>query len=170
MVLNQVSNSSLLTGFQRLMLFPVSILFFAACTEGYPTEGELIINPVELNQAQRLQAMNQLGKVAHPEVTWIYRALPSCIMEMTFRGFESAKQTFSMHLSGAGVDISFNKMDQIYGAQVAPRKGESLEERPVLLSKNWVDAIEMGNLIRSFQTGCQTSAAATVSINNTDPS
>ena len=90
-------------------------------------------------------------------------------MQMTVNGLESVKQTFSLQMSGAGVDFRCNKADQVYGVQVQPREGGSLEERPVLLSKTWLDAVEMINLVRSFQTGCQTSAA-TVSINNIDPS
>ena len=169
MVLNQPSDSSLVTGFQRLLLVPVVFLFFSACTEGYPTEDELAINPLELNQSQRLQAMNQLGQDAHPEMTWFYRALPSCTMQITVNGSESDQQTFSLQMSGAGVDISFNKAEKIYGVKVQPMEGGTLEERPVLLTKTWPDAIEMGNLVRSFQVGCQTSAAP-VSINNPTPS
>ena len=90
-------------------------------------------------------------------------------MQMTVNGLESVKQTFSLQMSGTGVGFSYNKADQVYGVQVQPREGGSLEERPVLLSKTWLDAVEMINLVRSFQTGSQTSAA-TVSINNIDPS
>ncbi|OGB53584.1 MAG: hypothetical protein A2503_05635 [Burkholderiales bacterium RIFOXYD12_FULL_59_19] len=169
MVLNQHPGSSLLTGFQRWMLVPFAILFFAACTEGYPTEDELIINPLELNQSQRLEAMNQLGKDAHPEMTWIYRALPSCTMQITVNGPKSGQQTFGLQMSGADVDISFNKAEKVYGVKVQPKEGDTLEERPVLLSKTWLDAIEMNNLVRSFQVGCQMSAGP-VSINNTNPS
>lgn len=168
-VLSQPSSDSLLNGFQRLMLVPFAILFFAACTEGYPTEDELIINPLELNQSQRLQAMNQLGQDAHPEMTWIYRALPSCTMQITVNGSESDRQTFSLQMSGAGVDIGFNKTEQIYGVKVQPKRGDTLEEQPVLLSKTWLDAIEMSNLVRSFQVGCQTSAAR-VANDKADPS
>lgn len=168
-ILNQLPYSSMLSMLQRVMLVPCAVLFFAACTDGYPKEDELIINPLELNQSQRLEAMNQLGQDAHPKITWIYRALPSCVMQMTVNGLESVKQTFSLQMSGAGVDFSYNKADQVYGVQVQPREGEILEERPVLLSKTWGDAVEMINLVRSFQTGCQTSDA-TVSIINTDPS
>lgn len=169
MVLNQPSNGCLLNRFQRLTLVPLVILFFAACTEGYPTEDELIINPLELNQSERLRAMNQLGDEAHPELTWIYRALPSCTLQVTVNESESGKQTYSLQMSGAGVDISFNKTEQIYGVKVKPKQGDTLKEQPVLLSKTWLDAIEMSNLVRSFQVGCQTSTA-TVSIKNTNPS
>lgn len=158
-VLSQRPNNSLLNGFQRLMLIPCAVLFFAACTEGYPKEDELIINPFGLNQSQQLEAMNQLGQDAHPDITWIYRALPSCIVQMTVNGLESGKQTFSLQMSGAGVDISFNKVNQIYGVQVQPTEGENLEERSVLLSKTWVDAVEMINLVRSFQVGCDKNSA-----------
>lgn len=160
MVLNQPAGSNLVTGLRRLLLVPVAFLFLAACTEGYPTEDELIINPLEMNQSQRLQAMNQLGQDAHPEMTWIYRALPSCTMQITVNGSESDQQTFSLQMSGAGVGISFNKAEQIYGVKVQPKRGDALEEQPVLLSKTWLDAIEMSNLVRSFQVGCQTSAAS----------
>lgn len=158
--LNLRSNNCLLTVFQRLMLVPCAVLFFAACTDPYPKEDELIVNALELNQFQRMEAMNLLGQDAHPETTWIYRALPNCTMQMTVNSSESGKQTFSLQMSGAGVDISFNKADQVYGVQVQPKEGESLEQRHVFLSKTWVDAIEMINLVRSFQMKCDTSEAS----------
>jgi len=167
MALKQFPTSSLLTMFQRLMLASLAILFFAACTEGYPTEDGLSVNPLDLNRSQRLQAMNELGKDAHPEMTWTYRALPGCTLQISVSGLESGKQTYGLQMSGAGVDISFNKAEQIYGVQVQPRQGPSLDERTVLLSKTWVDAVEMLNLVRSFQIGCETSAA-TMSMNRTD--
>ena len=117
------------------MLVSCAGLFFAACTEGYPAENESIINPLALNPSQRLQAMNQLEQDALPELIWIYHALPSRIMQVTVNGFESGKQTFGLQMSGAGVDISFNAANQIYAVQVQPKEGESLEQRPVLLSK-----------------------------------
>lgn len=169
MVLSQQPGSGLLTGFQRLMLVPFSILFFSACTEGYPTEDELIINPLELNQTQRLQAMNQLGQDAHPDMTWIYRALPSCILQMTVDGLDSGKQVINLPMLDVSVDISSSKADQAYGVIVKLRVGASSSEQVVFLSKTWGDAVEMINLVRSFQTGCQTSAE-TAPIKNTDPS
>jgi hypothetical protein len=158
-VLNLRSDRCVLTILQRLMLVPCAVLFFAACTDSYPKEDELIVNALELNQFQRLEAMNQLGQDAHPETTWIYRALPNCTMQMTVNSVESGKQTFRLQMSGAGVDISFNKADQVYGVQVQPKEGESLEQRHVFFSKTWVDAIEMSNLVRSFQMKCDTSEA-----------
>lgn len=169
MVLSQHPGSSLLTGIQRLMLVLFAILFFAACTEGYPTEDELIINPLELNQAQRLQAMNQLGQDAHPDMTWIYRALPNCILQMTVDGLDSRKQVFNLPMLEVSVDISSSKADQAYSVKVTPWDGASSSEQVVFLSKTWVDAVAMRHLVRSFQTGCQTNAE-TVPINNTDPS
>lgn len=169
MVLNQPSNSSVLTLFQRLIVIVCAALVFAACTDGYPNEDELTINPLKLNQPQRLEAMNQLGQDAHPDLTWIYRALPSCILQMTVDGLDSGKQVFSLPMLNAGVDISSSKADPGYGVKVKPRDGANLSERVVFLSKTWVDAVAMSHLVRSFQTGCQTSAA-TVSINNTNPS
>jgi hypothetical protein len=34
-------------------------------------------------------------------------------------------------MSGAGVDISFNKAEQIYGVKVQPKQWDTLEEQPV---------------------------------------
>ena len=153
-LLNQRSDSGLLAFFQRLMLATCVVLFFAACTDGYPTEDELIISPHELTQSERLQAMNQIGQDAQPEIKWIYRALPGCVLQITVEGVESGKLTFSLRMAGAGVDISSNKADEAFGVQVQPREGDYLEKQPILLSRTWIDAVEMSNLVRSFQLGC----------------
>ena len=165
-LLNRPSDSSLLSLRQRLMLAAGAILIFAACTDGYPIEDELVISPHALTQSERLQAMNQLGQDAYPGIEWIYRALSDCILQITVEGVESGKQTFSLQMAGAGIDVSSNKADEAFGVQVVPIEGESLEKQHVLLSKTWLDAVAMRNLLLSFQIVCQVSAGP-VSSDNT---
>lgn len=145
---------------QRLMLAFFAILVFAACTDGYPKEDELIIHPQELDQPQRLEAMNQLGQDAHPEVTWIYSAMPGCIVKVMFDGSEMGRQIFNLPMGQSDVAISLNRAEQLYVVQVQPRDMGFLEKRSILMSKSWLDAIEMSNLVRSIQMACQTSAAS----------
>ena len=142
-LLNRHSDSRLLLLFQRLMLTTCVVLFLAACTEGYPTEDELIISPHALTQSERLEAMNQLGQEAHPGITWIYRTQPSCILQISVEGGESGRQTFSLQMKDAAVNVSSNKTDKVYGIQVQPKGSDSQEKQPILLSRTWVDAVEM---------------------------
>lgn len=156
-------------GVQCLLLALVSIPFFSACTEGYPSEDELNITPLEMNKVERLEAMNRLGQESNSELTWLYRAMPGCVLQWTVRGGDSGKETFNLPLSGAEVDISYSKEDQIYGVEVQPQEASNLSAQSVLLSKKWVGAIEMSHLIRLFQGGCRASRA-TLPARNSVPS
>lgn len=126
----------------------------------YPTEDEVSITPLEMSQAQRLQAMNQLGQEAHPELTWLYRAMPGCSLQWTAQGGDAGKETAQVPLWGAGIDLRLNKVDQVYGVQVRPAGASDFDELTIMLSKNWVQAIEMSHLVRWFQIGCSAGDAA----------
>ena len=154
------SFNNLFDGLPRLLPACCAILFFSACADGYPTEDELNITPLEMSQAQRLEAMNQLGQEAHPELTWLYHAMPGCSLQWTMHGADAGKERFDLPLRGAGIDLRFNKADQLYGVQVRPADAPELNEQTVLLSKKWVDAIEMSQLVRWFQISCGAGNAA----------
>ena len=117
------------------------------------------ITPLEMSKVERMEAMNRLGQESHSELTWLYRAMPGCVLQWTVRGGEGGKETFNLPLLNAGVDISYSKEAQIYGVEVQPQETSNLSAQSVLLSKKWVGAIEMSHLIRLFQGGCRTSSA-----------
>ena len=145
---------------KQFILACLAIVFFSGCMDGYPTQDEVSILAVEMTQAEQLQAMNQLGQEAHPELTWLYRAMPDCRLKWTVQGGDAGIETAQVPLWGAAIDLRLDKIDQFYGVQVRPAGASSLEELTVMLSKNWVQAIEMSHLVRWFQIGC--SAASTL--------
>lgn len=158
--LSRHSFHGFLEGFQRLVLACCATLFLSACLDGYPTEDELVITPLDMSQKQRLKAMNQLGQEAHSELSWLYRAMPGCSLHWTAQGSDAGKETAHVPLWGAGIDLRFDKADQVYGVQVRPAGASELDEMTLMLSKKWVDAIEMSQLVRWFQIGCGVGNAA----------
>ncbi len=158
--LNRHSFKCVVDGFSRWLRLKqwvmacLAIAFFAGCMDTYPTEDEVSILPREMTQAQRLQAMNQLGQEAHPELTWFYRAMPDCRLQWTVQGGDAGKGIAQVPLWGSAIDLRLDKIDQVYGVQVRPAGASSLEELTLMLSKDWVQAIEMSHLLRSFQIGC----------------
>lgn len=148
-----------ISAFERLVLLVCAILFFSACTDGYPTEEEFALDPVEMNQAQRLKAMNRLGQQAHPEFTWLYRLMPDCRLQWTVEGGDAGKETFDLPAWGADVSVIFDRADQIYGVQARPTvASDAKENTTLLLSKKWVDALALSQLVRLFQAGCNVSS------------
>lgn len=115
---------------------------------------------IDMTQAERLQAMNQLGQEAHREFTWHYRALPDCRLQWTVQVGNAGQEFAQVPLRGAGVNLRFDKADQVYGVQVRPSGASSLNALTLMLSKSWAQAIEMSHLVRWFQIGC--SAASTL--------
>ena len=154
--LSRHSFHGLLNGAQRLLqwvLACLAIVFFSGCTDGYPTEDEM-------TQAQRLQAMNPLGQEAHQGFTWRYRAMPGCSLQWTVQGGDAGKESAQALLWGAAIDLRLDKIDQVYGIQVRPAGPSNLKELTLMLSKNWVQTIEMSHLVRWFQIGCGAANAA----------
>lgn len=156
MAADRRSVNHLCGGFPRLVLVLAScaVLFLSACLDGYPTEDEVGLTAIEMSQPQRLVAMNELGQEAHPELTWLYRAMPGCRLEWTVHGADAGKKTVHLPLSGIGIDLSFDKVDRIYNVQVRPAEASGLNELTVLQSTHWIDAIEMRLLLRWFQIDC----------------
>lgn len=146
----------------------LAIIFFSGCMDGYPTEDEVSILPSEMTQAEQLQAMNQLGQEAHPELTWRYRALPGCSLQWTAQGGDAGTETAQVPLWGAAIDLRRDKIDQLYGVQVRPAGASNLEELTVMRSKDWVQAIEMSHLVRWFRSGCS-AGDAPAALNNPNP-
>lgn len=154
------SLNALRDGFQRLVLASCTILFLSACLDGYPTEDEVGLTAIEMSQPQRLVAMNELGQEAHPDLTWLYRAMPGCSLQWTVHRADAGKETVHLPMSGVGIDLSFDKVDRIYSVQVRPAEAAGLNELTVLQSTHWIDAIEMRLLLRWFQISCAASSTA----------
>lgn len=151
----QKQGSNRLTGSQRLLLALGAAWLSAACTDGYPTDDEQIVSPVELTQTQRLHTMNLLGQDAHPETTWTYSAVPGCQLRVVENNPDMGKQTFRLPMENVEVNVGFDNTERVYSVSVQPWGADDVDRRLVLRSNSWVDAIEMGNLVRSFQIGCR---------------
>ena len=121
--------------------------------DGYPTQDEVSVLPLEMTQAQRLQAMNHLGQDAHSEFTWLCRTIPGCSLQWAVQGGDSGKETAQVPLRGAAIDLRLDKIDQVYGVQVRPAGASNLDESTLMLSKSWAQAMTMNHLIRSLQIG-----------------
>ena len=159
MMLNSQTTPGVGEGFKRFVWASCAILFFSACADGYPTEDELAMSPTEMSQTERLAAMNRLGQQAHPELKWQYRAMPGCSLQWAVHGKDAGKETFVLPLWGASFDVSFDKSDEIYGVQVKPADAADLKESTILLSKKWVDALALSQLVRLFQAECPANPA-----------
>lgn len=160
MALDHRSLNDLCAAFQRLALASCAIFFLSACSDGYPTEDVVGITTIEMSQPQLLEAMNELGQEAHPDLTWRYRAMPGCILQWTVQGADADKETANLALAGAGIDLSFNKVDQIYNVQVRPAKASEMNELTILQSTQWFDAIQMSLLLRWYQIRCTVSSTS----------
>jgi len=169
MVLTERSWHGAGIGLRRLIWASCAILFFTACADGYPTEDELAMNPTEMSQVERLAAMNRIGQQTHSELSWHYRAMPACSLQWAFHGDGAGSETFVLPLWGASFDVSFDKSEQIYGVQVTPADNSNAKESTIFLSKKWVDALALSQLVRLFQAECSTSPV-TVSPGNSGQS
>lgn len=163
------SLNDLCAAFQRLALASCAIFFLSACSDGYPTEDVVGIPASEMSQPQRLEAMNELGHEAHPDLTWHYRSMPDCILQWTIQGADVDKETANLPLAGAGIDLSFDKANQIYSVQVRPAEPSDFNELTILQSTQRFDAIQMSLLLRWYQFSC-TASSTSAPRGNSSPS
>lgn len=147
--------------FGRSLSLAVVVLAAAAttaCTDGYPTDDAALINPYGMSDAQRLGAMNRLGKEGGDERQWRFRLLSPC--ELRVRELSAADQAASapgeatvVDLREAGVSRQFDREAGRYAIALAPDDAEGAPVA-VLEGARWTDATEMQAHLQLQQRDC----------------
>lgn len=150
-----------LPGRLRSRALAVALLAAAAtlaCTDGYPTDDAALINPYGMSDAQRLGAMNRLGKEGGDERQWRFRLLSPC--ELRVRELSAADQAASapgeatvVDLREAGVSRQFDREAGRYAIALAPDDAEGAPVS-VLEGARWTDATEMQAHLQLQQRDC----------------
>ncbi len=61
-----------------VLLMPVALV--AACSQGYPSDNAPIASPFDMNQAQRIAALNVVGSEADDARRWRYTLEEGCVL------------------------------------------------------------------------------------------
>jgi hypothetical protein len=122
--------------------------------DGYPSEDAPDVNPGEMTQAQRIEAMNRLGAGANPNVRWRYQLLPECTVEVMARRAGRRSLVLRLSLLDASIGLDFDKGNSTHEVRVRPQQGLNQQDVSVLDSPRWTDAVVMQSLLNHVQQGC----------------
>lgn len=135
------------------------IVLTAAC-DGYPTKDVQVVNPLEMSQAERIEAMNQLGREAQQRGSWRFRLEPGCVLKASVRRRGEGEQSYSIPLQASAVETRFDKDSGMYEVRVQHEAASDAAPLPVLETPRWTDSVEMTSLVRALQRGCRHAEAA----------
>jgi hypothetical protein len=134
-----------------------------ACMDGYPTEDELILNPFDMTQTQRLVAMNSIGDQAHAQRSWSYSLLPGCVLRIDIDGELGPRSAFEVALLGSVIEIARDRADNTFNLAVAEQSDNTPAGASILESENWGLTSRAHLLLKVLQRGCTDSVGKTVS-------
>lgn len=138
----------------RLGFACCALLMGASCTDGYPREDALILNPFNMTQKQLLAAMNTIGDDAHLERSWNYEILPDCVLRIDVDGERGPRPEFEVALLGSGIEIERDPVENTFNVAVAERGQSTQGSAAVLQSEDWTLASRTQLLLRVLQRGC----------------
>jgi hypothetical protein len=145
----------------RLGFACCALLMGAACMDGYPRQDALIVNPFNMTQTQRLQAMNSIGDDAHTQRSWSYALLPGCVLQIDIDGELGPGPASEVALLGSVIQIARDPTDNTFNVAVSGPGDSHSAAASVLESQDWGLASQTQLLLRVLQRGCSDAAGKT---------
>ena len=145
-----------MTGLFKPCCLALSVLLLLGCSEGYPGEDRPLISPFDMDNAQRLSALNEIGADAHPERRWAFELMDGCRLEVARkRGSKRYPGTVFELQRSMELEVAFDAADQTFDVHLlasaaadAPRLGTLLE------SEVWTDAVQADLLLQLLIRDC----------------
>lgn len=131
-------------------------LLLGACSQGYPGEDAPLISPFDMGNEQRLLALNEIGKSAHPDSRWTFSLDAECRLQMDHKrkGSRGLKQVFVLQQS-MDVNLGFDKTDKTFGVHLMADAGKGAQRLGVLLeSPAWTEASQAELLFQLLIRDC----------------
>jgi hypothetical protein len=128
---------------QRTVLLPVAALC-AGCVESYPTEDVVTVNPYEMTQAQRVEALNLLGARGGNKTRWRCAIDSECVLSVGHRQTGGGWTTTNHRLENASIEIRFDKVEDVHYVELA---GEGAAAPPPVLAGADRLAAQQGSLL-----------------------
>lgn len=122
--------------------------------DGYPTEAEPVLHPLDMTSAQRLLEMNRLGEEVNAGRHWSYEMRPGCVLRIDIDGEHGPFPSLDIPLLGSEVKIIPDKVEGTFEVTLNRRGASSDHGWTVLESARWGDVSWMQLLLRVAQKEC----------------
>lgn len=135
-----------------------ALLALTACGDGYPGEDAPLISPFDMDNGQRLAALNEIGRSAHPQQQWRFSLAESCRLTVTQQRKGSREAQRSLPLARSmDARVSFDKADRTYGVTLVAWADGAADPQPLLTtikSPGWTDARSAEQLLQLLIRDC----------------
>lgn len=133
----------------------VAALLLCAC-DGYPSEDTVPPNPFDIDNAERLQALDALGAKAHRGERSRFALDEDCTLRVTRGGGPPRGKAFEQALRrGMDVGISFDKAAGVYEVHLLSDGGPDARRLGLLLrSAAWMQAAQADLLVQLMIRDC----------------
>lgn len=140
--------------FCRVVGLTALVFLGAACTDGYPQEDELVLDPKDMTQLQRLEKMNELGDKPYLDLRWRYKLTPPCNLEITAAEKFGSKTSTSVPLSSAQVKKSYDSQEKSNDIHLMFEQSSAGTSVPVLEGAKWLDAMQLISVLQHVIGDC----------------
>lgn len=126
----------------------LGLLSLTACSDGYPSEDVVPIDPSSMTQAELLTALNDLGREPHLGRRWRYALHENCELEVSVRGAERARVPLD------GAEVSTRAVDTVSEIRLVPKNGDEAQALTVLETRRWSDTVRARSLLTYLEMRC----------------
>ena len=93
--------------------------------DGYPTEAEPALHPLDMTPAQRMLEMNRVGEEVDAGRHWSYEMRPGCVLRIDIDGEHGSFPSLDLPLLGAEVKINPDKEEGTFEVTIQRRDAPS---------------------------------------------
>lgn len=140
-----------------VLLMPLALV--AACTQGYPNDNAPIASPFDMNQAQRLAALNVVGREADDERRWGYTLEDGCVLAVSQREGWRHRSSVQVPLDEVSLETRVPS-DGLRSGLKLVASGPELAPVTLLRSENPLPAQQANLLVKLIKRDCDAAPAS----------
>ncbi|MDY0747126.1 hypothetical protein SNE35_21645 [Paucibacter sp. R3-3] len=141
---------------ERPGIFLLALVLLQACSDGYPREDAPLPSPFDMDSAQRITALNEIGAKAHMEQRRRFELQGDCGLQVTTKRPKTRelRETFELQRS-MDVRVAFDKAGQTFDVHLVSRAEQPEVRLGILLkSTRWTDATRAHLLLQLLARDC----------------
>lgn len=137
-----------------LQAVPVALaVLLVGCGKGYPARDASLDSPFEMNQAERLEALNRIGGEADDKLRWRYALGDDCVLAVKQRGNWLAGSTTAVRLDEVSVETRALANGERHGVQLVAA-GKAAAPVTLLQSEGPRPAQQASLLVKLLKRDC----------------